>query len=47
MLCVSIEYSVGLPGEQDGVHPQPQHEQDDQHLRQKTYNCLKVMFYIL
>ena len=32
MLHISIEYPVGLPGEQDGVHPQAQHEQDDQHL---------------
>ena len=31
-LRVGIQYPVGLPGEHDGVDPQPQHEQDDQHL---------------
>ena len=33
LLHISIEYPVGLPGEQDGVQPQAQHEQDDQHLQ--------------
>ena len=32
LLRISIEYPVGLPGEHDGVHPQAQHEEDDQHL---------------
>jgi hypothetical protein len=33
LLWISVEYPVGLPGEHDGVHPQAQHEADDQHLR--------------
>ena len=33
LLHISIEYPVGLPGQQDGVQPQAQHEQDDQHLQ--------------
>ena len=32
-LQISIEYPVGLPVEHDGVHPQAEHEQDDQHLQ--------------